>query len=332
MEILPNWHPFLVHFAVALPITAAVLLLASQLLREKPVGAQLATTGRWALWIGAVTAVLAAAAGFQAYYSVAHDAPSHAAMTVHLKWALGTLALLVVTAGLAWKERTRAVGSSLALGTALTVSVVALATTGYLGAENVYRHGLGVMSLPKAEGPGHSHSHADGEEHDDAPTAPATAAASTEAEHAHDDAPAAGHNASGHHHDSGALSHTAKGPAEVVDAFFMALKAGDLVTARSLLDPNVRIFESGGAERSAEEYAGHHLPADSAFLKTASQEITQRTGDAVGDLAWVASEQRIQAESKGKAVDILSTETMVLRKTADGWRIVHIHWSSRPNK
>ena len=24
-----------------------------------------------------------------------------------------------------------------------------------------------------------------------------------------------------------------------------------------------------------------------------------------------------------------STETMVLRKAADGWKIVHIHWSSR---
>jgi ketosteroid isomerase-like protein len=187
------------------------------------------------------------------------------------------------------------------------------------------------MSLPKAEGPGHSHSHADGEEHGDAPAAAATEAATAEAEHSHDDAPAAAHDSGGHQHDAGMLSHSAKGPAETVDAFFATLKAGDLARAKSLLDPNVRIFESGGAERSAEEYAGHHLPADSAFLKTATQEVTQRIGDAVGDLAWVASEQRIQAESKGKPVDILSTETMVLRKTADGWRIVHIHWSSRPN-
>jgi ketosteroid isomerase-like protein len=31
---------------------------------------------------------------------------------------------------------------------------------------------------------------------------------------------------------------------------------------------------------------------------------------------------------KGKPVDRLTTETMVLRKTPDGWRIVHVHWSS----
>lgn len=332
MEIIPNWHPFLVHFAVALPLTAAGLYLASHLMRARSVGVQLSTAGRWSLWIGAASAVLAVAAGLQAYYSVAHDAPSHAAMTIHLKWALGTLVLLVVSAVLAWKDSARTTGTSAALGAVLALTVGALATTGYLGAENVYRHGLGVMSLPKAEGPGHSHSHTDGEEHGDAPAAPAAATASAEPEHSHDDAPAAAHDSGGHHHDAGALSHSAKGPAETVDAFFAALKAGDFVKAESLLDPNVRIFESGGAERSAQEYASHHMKGDAAFLKTATQEVSQRTGDAVGDLAWVASEQRITGESKGKPVDILSTETMVLRKTAEGWRIVHIHWSSRPNK
>lgn len=29
---------------------------------------------------------------------------------------------------------------------------------------------------------------------------------------------------------------------------------------------------------------------------------------------------------------LLSTETMVLKNTAAGWQIVHIHWSSRPKK
>ena len=72
------------------------------------------------------------------------------------------------------------------------------------------------------------------------------------------------------------------------------------------------------------------MQGDAAFLKTATQEVSARTGDSAGDLAWVASEQRITGTSRDKPVDILSTETMVLQKTRDGWRIVHIHWSSRP--
>lgn len=346
MEIIPNWHPFLVHFTVALPITAAGLFVASHFLRVKPAGAHLAIAGRWALWIGAVSAVLSVAAGFQAYYSVAHDAPSHAAMTVHLKWALSALALLLVAAALAWKDRARAAGTSAALGTVLAVSVGALGATGYLGAENVYRYGLGVMSLPKAEGPGHAHSHGEGEAHDEAPAAAAgeapehehaageehDAPAPAKDEHAHEAAAMESHDGGGHSHDAATLSHTASAPAATVDAFFAALKAGDFAKAESLLDSNVRIFEAGGAERSAQEYASHHMKGDAAFLKAATQEVSQRTGDAVGDLAWVASEQRITGESKGKPVDILSTETMVLRKSPEGWRIVHIHWSSRPFK
>jgi ketosteroid isomerase-like protein len=31
-------------------------------------------------------------------------------------------------------------------------------------------------------------------------------------------------------------------------------------------------------------------------------------------------------------VNSITLETMVLRRDADGWRIVHIHWSSRKPK
>lgn len=326
MEIIPNWHPFFVHFAFALPVSAAGFLLASHILKQRPYAPQLATTGRWTLWVGTVAAAFAAAAGLQAYYSVGHDAAAHAAMTVHLKWALAALVLLAHAAFLGWRDRERPVGARASFGISLAVALSVLGVTGFLGAENVYRHGLGVMRLPAVEGPGHDHSHGEGDEK-------ATAApVQVEAEHEHEGTAAASHEAAEHSHAAGTLSHTAKEPAAVVDAFFNALKSGDLVKARSLLDPQVRIFESGGAERSVEEYASHHMPADSAFLKSASQEVTTRVADAVGDLAWVASEQRIKGESRGKPIDILSTETMVLHKTADGWRIVHIHWSSQAAK
>ncbi len=118
-------------------------------------------------------------------------------------------------------------------------------------------------------------------------------------------------------------------PVAVVERFFRSLAAGDTSGASALLDPNVLIFESGGAERSRAEYASHHLGADSQFLRTAKQQLLSRTGDAVGDLAWVATEARLTASGQ-KPADIVSTETMVLRKSLAGWRIVHIHWSSRP--
>lgn len=118
----------------------------------------------------------------------------------------------------------------------------------------------------------------------------------------------------------------------VVERFGKALAAADFKTVESLLDADVLILESGGAERSREEYLGHHAISDAAFLGGATVSDVKRGGAVRGDLAWVASESRIQSGQGGDAKTLLSTETMVLERGADGWRIVHIHWSSRPKR
>jgi len=118
-------------------------------------------------------------------------------------------------------------------------------------------------------------------------------------------------------------------PAATVDAFSAALKAGDLARVGELLADDVLVLESGGAERSKAEYLAQHAGADAAFLKTAHVTRGQRTVRELGDVAWVGTESEIHATDKGQAMTLLSTETMVLARTAAGWRIVHIHWSSR---
>ena len=118
----------------------------------------------------------------------------------------------------------------------------------------------------------------------------------------------------------------------VVDRFGKALAAVDLKGIEDLLDPDVIILESGGAERSREEYLGHHAIADASFLGGAHVVLQRRTARVDGNTAWVASESELHATENGKPMTLLSTETMVLHKTADGWHIVHIHWSSRPKK
>lgn len=117
-----------------------------------------------------------------------------------------------------------------------------------------------------------------------------------------------------------------------VERFSSALSAGDLVKATAELDPSVLILESGGAEHSRDEYLGGHAKSDAAFLKTARISLKARTAQASGDLAWVASESEIPAKKGETMLMIDSTETMLVRKTAQGWKIVHIHWSSRSKR
>lgn len=133
----------------------------------------------------------------------------------------------------------------------------------------------------------------------------------------------------GHDHASGSVAAEAAGAAMAVDAFHAALKAGDTAAALTLLAPDVMIFEEGGAERSRDEYASHHLGSDAAFAAASEGTVARRSGWADGGVAWITSEGRTTGQSNGRAVDRLTTETMVLKRHADGWRIHHIHWSSR---
>lgn len=126
---------------------------------------------------------------------------------------------------------------------------------------------------------------------------------------------------------------TASSPQAAVDAFQAALKSGDAKAAEGWLAPDVLIYEGGGAERSRAEYVGHHLVADMAFLKTAQVDVLKRASGGDENEAWITTESRIRGQSsKGKPLDVASTETALLRKTSEGWRIVHLHWSSQDYK
>jgi ketosteroid isomerase-like protein len=125
------------------------------------------------------------------------------------------------------------------------------------------------------------------------------------------------------------MSSEAQEAAKAVDAFHARLAEGDGAAAAALLADDALIFESGHAERSRTEYASHHAGADAAYAAAVPSRLTRRNGFVDGDTAWIVSESRATGKYKDKAVDRVTTETMILRKTTEGWRIAHIHWSSR---
>lgn len=120
--------------------------------------------------------------------------------------------------------------------------------------------------------------------------------------------------------------------AKTVDAFHDALVKGDRQAAQAFLDDQVQIYEQGWVERSKAEYASHHLESDAAFSAATTRTQTARSGTILGDLAYVISEGKVAGTFKGKAIDSITLETMVLQRAQGGWRIVHIHWSSRDTK
>lgn len=157
-EIIPNWHPLFVHFTVALFLLAAGLFAVTPFMKS-PLKEQWQTVARWNLWFGAGFTIITGLAGLYAYNTVAHDTPSHAAMMEHRNWAIVTITLILALA--AWSivrvRRNQALGAVFIVVMVITGGV--LASTAWHGGEVVYRYGLGVMSLPKAESDGHNHAH-----------------------------------------------------------------------------------------------------------------------------------------------------------------------------
>jgi uncharacterized membrane protein len=158
-QIIPNYHPIVVHFPIALTIIAFLLSIAAYARRIHPVTAHLAAAGHFTLWFAAIGAAAAVLFGWLAFNSVNHDDAGHAAMLLHRSWAIPTAVGLILLASWdAWKYRVNELISVPMLFLLFLLSQ-AIAVTGWLGGEVVYRHGIGVLSIPSSESADHGHHH-----------------------------------------------------------------------------------------------------------------------------------------------------------------------------
>jgi len=182
IEIIPNWHPIFVHFSVGLLLIAALFHIVVMLTRDGDLKQAFSHVANWNLWVGTAISLVTVIAGWFAYNSVNHDTPSHLAMIEHRNLALVTFAVYLAV-GL-WSAMAAKKHAPIQWPLVIAVCVAGglLASTAWHGGELVYRHGLGVMSLPNpdahahGEGAGHNHDHG----HD-------SASPSQSSGHAHDD-------------------------------------------------------------------------------------------------------------------------------------------------
>ena len=114
-----------------------------------------------------------------------------------------------------------------------------------------------------------------------------------------------------------------------VHAFHEALSEGDRERVLDLLDPDALIYEAGVPE-TVEEYRAEHLDIDIEFAEAVSRHIiTERVELLRDDAALYMAETHAEGTFRGNDVNSAGVETMVLQEGDDGWRILHVHWSSR---
>ena len=114
----------------------------------------------------------------------------------------------------------------------------------------------------------------------------------------------------------------------VVVGYHAALESGDSTAALAHLESDARILESGGIE-TREEYRSQHLAGDIGFARNIKSERGSVRVVVQGDIAWATSTSTTQGEYRGRQINSMGAELMVLSRTPNGWKIRAIHWSSR---
>jgi uncharacterized membrane protein len=85
-----------VHFPIALTLTAGLALIAARIVRNASLAETLATIGTWNLCAGAVAALFALATGLAAVLDLEVGAAARAAISTHVKWAMFTSMALIL--------------------------------------------------------------------------------------------------------------------------------------------------------------------------------------------------------------------------------------------
>ena len=357
--IEPNIHPVLVHFTYALGTSAALAYVAGLLVPAGRWRDSLRPAADWMLALAALAVLATIAAGFQAYYSVAHDAPSHEAMTTHRNWAVPTGLALLALAGWRWLRRASSPGPVFAIS-ALAVAGL-LTVTAWWGGTIVYKYGLGVQTLPEASGPGHDHDHGGGaghgdqgtvnstDDHQDAHGAPpsdtmdGSSASGDGHDHDHTDGAAdremsgtvpAGHDNSDGHHDTKPVSTDEQAILDIMAAIETGWETGDGELFRqNFLDWSVaRYFESGGENTGLLDLVENHVEPEKDTIPDLELDFSNIDVQFEGsDFAWAVADTAISGtfSSNGERLERIGKQTVLFRKVAGTWQVIHTHSSSR---
>ena len=118
---------------------------------------------------------------------------------------------------------------------------------------------------------------------------------------------------------------------QAVVRFHAALASGDRGAALALLAADAIVIENGEVESRA-DYATQHLAADIDFARGVTVERSRPRAVVEGDTAWVSSVSTVKGKFKGRPVNLVNAELMVLSLHHERWLIRAIHWSSHTPK
>lgn len=154
MGAMANVHPMVVHFPIALLNGFLLMEVLGAFFNRDDMRA----AASWMLYLGAIGAAAAVAAGLQAAPTVEHGEEVHAIMTRHMYFGFTVLALAVILS--VWRARAGAGFTARARAAHILVAIVTAAVMAFgadLGGLMVYGHGVGTQGKAATADAGHHH-------------------------------------------------------------------------------------------------------------------------------------------------------------------------------
>ena len=145
LEILPNYHPILVHFTVAM-LTISTLFFIVAVMNNN--SKNILMTAYINLWVGIVITIFTLLLGFIAYYTVGYN-NSHdlLVMQEHRNWGILTLLLYLFIGLLSIFSYYKNIKYKKLWLCLLILANIILGIASYKGGELVYKYGIGTMHI-----------------------------------------------------------------------------------------------------------------------------------------------------------------------------------------
>lgn len=112
-----------------------------------------------------------------------------------------------------------------------------------------------------------------------------------------------------------------------VERYNTAFTSKDLPTLKSLLAPDIILFEHSVRNIGLDDVWENHLRPEVSEFNDAKAEFTEVRISATPELALVTRRYAISATMKGKPIDARGNETMVWARRDGKWLVTHIHYS-----
>ncbi len=117
---------------------------------------------------------------------------------------------------------------------------------------------------------------------------------------------------------------------QTIEAIGTAFETGRVAELDSIFHDSVLVFEFGRVERGWVAYRDGHLLPETRALSDRSLEFRTIDVHIVRSTAWATVRYTLSGRSESGRVGVEGLGTLILRRLAGRWQLVHVHLSSRP--